>query len=158
MGGGWLVWLLFRIPVALVAVMCHSRGMPSPLLKTIGAEWRATALDSAPWIATPGERPGGEAQGFWVTRDSLRGYLKPSKADANVIAHPRAAHEKIAADLAFDLALPVPPAILVDGTNAAACRQRPWCPLFCILKSSSGRRRLRPLRQPLSLTESFVLP
>jgi hypothetical protein len=89
--------------------------MPSPLVMTVGAEWRRTAVDPESWKATAGERPGGEAEGFFVERGELRGYLKPSKADANVAGHPRAAHEKIAADLAFDLGLPVPPAVLVDG-------------------------------------------
>ena len=90
--------------------------MPPRLLATVGVEWRSKALDTAPWKATTEERPGGEAQGFFVARDGLRGYLKPSKADAaDIAAVPRAAHEKIAADLAFDLGLPIPPAILVDG-------------------------------------------
>jgi hypothetical protein len=89
--------------------------MPSPLLRSVGAEWRAKVVDTSPWKATVEERPGGEAQGFWVQCGELRGYLKPSKADAQIDMHPRAAHEKIAADLAFDLGLPVSPAVLVDG-------------------------------------------
>ncbi len=89
--------------------------MPSKLLPTIGAEWRTKVLHDLPWKPTAEERPGGEAEGFFVACGELRGYLKPSKADAQIATHPRAAHEKIAADLAFDLGLPVPPAILVDG-------------------------------------------
>ena len=90
--------------------------MPPKLLTTVGAEWRAKGVDSAPWGATAEERPCGESQGFWVEHGGLRGLLKPSKPDAaDIRALPRAAHEKIAADLAFDLGLPVPPAVLVDG-------------------------------------------
>jgi hypothetical protein len=98
--------------------------MPSPLIPTVGAEWRSKAIDEMPWTATHEQRPGGESQGFWVKRAGLRGYLNPSKANARDIAvHPRAAHEKIAADLAIDLGLPVPPAILVDGTASGGLVQ-----------------------------------
>lgn len=89
--------------------------MPSPLIETVGKEWRNKVFDATAWRATKEERPGGEAEGFWVTNGELRGYLKPSKSNPPMNVHPRAAHEKIAADLAFDLRLQVSPAVLVDG-------------------------------------------
>jgi hypothetical protein len=92
--------------------------MASSLAQTVGPEWRGAALLPAEsWSATAEERPGGEAQGFFVEckAKGLRGYLKPTRIDPPFTVHPRAAHEKIASDLAFDLGLPVPPAILVDG-------------------------------------------
>lgn len=91
--------------------------MPSTLISTVGREWRATVVHTELWKATTEERPGGESEGFFVSWCDLRAYLKPSKPQASVAELPRTAHEKIAADLAFDLALPVPPAVLVDGTS-----------------------------------------
>jgi hypothetical protein len=89
--------------------------MASPLVQTVGPHWRAIALDSSEWRPTKEERPGGEAEGLWVSNGQFRGYLKPSKDNPPMSVHPRAAHEKIAADLAFDLQLQVSPAVLVDG-------------------------------------------
>lgn len=67
--------------------------MPSPLVQTVGAKWREMAFDDTAWVPTEEERPGGEAEGFWVSSGELRGYLKPSKDAADIAAHPRAAHE-----------------------------------------------------------------
>jgi hypothetical protein len=90
--------------------------MASTLYEKYAKTWRETVVDSRGWTAVKGERPtGGEAKGFWVERDNLRGYLKPSRPDAIEPNWRRAANEKISADLAFDLGLPVPPAVLVDG-------------------------------------------
>ncbi|MFY9657261.1 MAG: hypothetical protein WAK01_11865 [Methylocystis sp.] len=59
----------------------------------------------------------GESGSFEVVRsDGMRGYAKPAfQAGTNV---PRAAHEKIAADLGFKLKIPIPPSVLwKDGAN-----------------------------------------
>ena len=55
---------------------------------------------------------GGEASGDFVTSGTINGYAKPSKIDTGPKPYPRAAHEKIAADLAFTLGLPLPPVLL----------------------------------------------
>lgn len=83
-------------------------------------EWRHKVVHDGDWTATAEERPGGEAQGFFVSSGETRGYLKPTRNAPPVSKHPRAAHEKIAADLAFDLQLPVPAAVLVDGTKCGS--------------------------------------
>jgi HipA-like protein len=83
----------------------------------LAGNWRSELFSDLSWRPTAEERPGGESQGFFVTDSRLRAYLKPSKGEPAISQHPRAAHEKIAADLAFDLNLPVPPALLVDGTK-----------------------------------------
>jgi hypothetical protein len=89
--------------------------MIPPAAQQVSAEWRRMAVHAHAWEATAEERPGGEAQGYFVSCAGIRGYLKPTNENPPVGQHPRAAHEKIAADLAFDLRLPVPAAILVDG-------------------------------------------
>jgi hypothetical protein len=72
--------------------------------------WRDNPETSDPWKPTgnPGAA-GGQAQGYYVTSGPVNAFAKPSQRDPSV---PRAAHEKIAADLAFELRLPLPPAIL----------------------------------------------
>jgi hypothetical protein len=55
---------------------------------------------------------GGQAQGYYVTSGTVNAFAKPSQQDLSPTPIPRAAHEKIAADLAFDLGPPLPPAIL----------------------------------------------
>jgi len=80
-------------------------------VEALAKEWREGGpLTSGTWTASgnPGAK-GGEAQGFFVNSDGLTGYAKPSKKRKNPDEPPRAAHEKIASDLAYDLELPIPP-------------------------------------------------
>jgi hypothetical protein len=74
-------------------------------------EWRAATAMALDW-AIAGNPGGleGSAIGYLVRCDRYTGFAKPSH-DTGI---PVAAHEKIAADLAFDLGLPVPPVILWD--------------------------------------------
>jgi hypothetical protein len=52
------------------------------------------------------------------TKDGALAFLKPNHPSfGGMSTVPAAALEKIAADLAFDLSLPVPPVVLVDGTK-----------------------------------------
>lgn len=71
--------------------------------ETTGDDWKETSRAGD---------AGGEASGYFVTSGTLNGYAKPSKIDSNPKPYPRAAHEKIAADLAFMLGLPLPPVLL----------------------------------------------
>jgi hypothetical protein len=63
----------------------------------------------------------GEAGGFFVEADELprrRAYMKPRRRDSDP-NKARAAREKIAADLAFDLGAPVPPVVLTVRNDSA---------------------------------------
>ncbi|MBK8998023.1 MAG: hypothetical protein IPM35_20050 [Myxococcales bacterium] len=68
--------------------------------------------------------PNGEAGGLFVQTDGLPGrrcYLKPTKSDAGFW---RAGREKIAADLAHDLGVNVPPGILGERLGAGSDEKR----------------------------------
>lgn len=82
----------------------------------IACAWRGEVVSTLPWRPAD-EQPeveSGDLKGFAVVAEGFpgRGFLKPGVRlpDADRKCH--AAREKIAADLAFDLSLPVPPAIL----------------------------------------------
>jgi hypothetical protein len=93
----------------------------SDVRKNVALEWRGIVVsDAEEWHPTDGERPGGESGGFFVrrTKDGALAFLKPNHPSfGGMSTVPAAALEKIAADLAFDLSLPVPPVVLVDGTK-----------------------------------------
>lgn len=79
--------------------------------EALAADWHGAVeiADPADWVlgAAIGR---GESGSFHITsRDGRRGACKPAFATNGV---PRAAHEKIAADLAYLLGLPVPPTCL----------------------------------------------
>jgi hypothetical protein len=83
-------------------------------VETVADAWRKEMLTLLAW-SSPGNpgQAGGQALGFFVKCGSLTGFAKPSKqANEPAGAPPRAAHEKIASDLAFDLRLPVPPVVM----------------------------------------------
>jgi hypothetical protein len=101
-------------------------------VETVADAWRLETLTSLAWSSpgNPGEA-GGQAQGFFVKCGGLTGFAKPSKqANEPPDAPPRAAHEKIASDLAFDLRLPVPPVVMWRrqvSTPGQEARKRPSC-------------------------------
>ncbi len=82
-------------------------------LSAVAKVWRRSVAESYKWRKTqnPKIKAGGSG-GFEVEADGFpyRGYLKPTTICTD--AHPKAANEKIAADLAYELDVPVPPAIL----------------------------------------------
>jgi hypothetical protein len=83
-------------------------------VEAVAPVWRAETLTTLPWSSpgNPGEA-GGQAQGFFVKSGDLTGFAKPSRQpNEPADAPPRAVHEKIASDLAFDLRLPIPPVVL----------------------------------------------
>lgn len=88
----------------------------SPEVETVAPQWRGETRTTLRWTQAgqPGEA-GGEAQGFFVRSNGLDAYAKGS---GGVF---RAAHEKIAADLAHDLGLPIPPVTLWDHPNGEPC-------------------------------------
>ena len=79
------------------------------------ASWFDTIETSDPWteMGAIGE---GESEAIRVTNHAgLNGVAKPGKPKTDGVC--RAAHEKIAADLAHTLGLPVPPVVLWDRGN-----------------------------------------
>lgn len=78
----------------------------------IAKDWRTRAVSSLEWY--PCQNQAGvvesEARGCYAEADGFprRVYMKPIEALRDEAVHARAAREKIAADLAFDLCLPVP--------------------------------------------------
>lgn len=81
--------------------------------EVIGRAWRQEAKSRTSWSAdgTPGHL-GGQASGYRVTSGTVNAFAKPSVVGPENPQIPRAAHEKIAADLAHEMGLPIPPVIL----------------------------------------------
>lgn len=75
-------------------------------------EWRSELFSEHGWQRHPDQPDHGEAGGFRVDADGVPygAYLKPGRSKQDNT--PRAANEKICSDLANDLSLPVPPALL----------------------------------------------
>jgi hypothetical protein len=110
----------------------------------IAGVWRENGFLSLRWVAAPSQAGTlsnipAEAGGLYMTCDFLNGrraYVKPTKRSAP--HHARAAREKIAADLAHDLGVRVPPVILarredcgtdeefVSASLVLYPRQFPW--------------------------------
>jgi hypothetical protein len=90
----------------------------------IAREWRQLVTSPHKWQACANQAGAiqGEAGGFFVECSEIprRGYLKPAGVHGNAAQVARAAREKIAADLALDLGLPVPPAVLTVRDNPPA--------------------------------------
>ncbi len=88
----------------------------------IANDWRSRAMSILQWERCPNQAGlvEGEAGGYFVQADGFprRGYLKPVRPHSDAATVSRAAREKIAADLAHDLGLPVPPVQLVQLDDA----------------------------------------
>ena len=94
----------------------------SPELETLAGAWAANASTADGW-QDDGFFGGSESNPFKVSVGNLSGIAKPGRKKTDNIC--RAAHEKIASDLAFELKLPVPPVILWDmGEPSDATRER----------------------------------
>jgi hypothetical protein len=78
-------------------------------IAVLGDTWARMVDTKVKWVET-GKTWGSEAQPFMVTDGSVNGIAKPGIAKNDGI--PRAAHEKIASDLAYAIGLPVPPVVL----------------------------------------------
>ena len=87
--------------------------------------WRQEVLTGDDWI----ERPdlgilSSAANPFWVSGPATVGVAKPGLAKVQVSKNPFAAFEKITADLAYDLGLPIPPVILWDRDQVPSGQER----------------------------------
>lgn len=96
-----------------------------PTTAEIAAEWRKDAISPLTWTPCNNQAGAaqGEAGGHFVEASGFarRAYMKPvyDHEDDQIVC--RAAREKIAADIAYDLGLPVPPAQLtkwVEGKSS----------------------------------------
>ena len=82
----------------------------SPEVEALAQAWSANAVTAEQW-----KHEGyflGESVAVKVSLGALMGVIKPGRKKFDRIC--RAAHERIASDLAFELHLPVPPVILLD--------------------------------------------
>lgn len=84
------------------------------------AQWRHELHTDATWSVHPEQPDPGEAGGARMESSAVPygAYLKPTRQKND--GTPRAANEKICADLANDLSLPVPPALLYEEKNGVA--------------------------------------
>lgn len=115
------------------------------------ADWRAHAYRPWKWRrchqqagASSDYRPG-EAGGFFVECDEFpdrRAYLKPVKRDR---LQYRAAREKIAADLAYDIDLCVPPVLLATRQDAPDNEERNVCVSLVLYPRQWSWKQLRPV-------------
>jgi hypothetical protein len=101
-----------------------------PEVEEIAREWRQIGVTKDNWTITNAPNKPGEANGFWVRSTSVSGYAKPGRNQPPVSQHCRAAHEKISADLAFDVELPVPPAVLWERKLPPA-----GCETCCVISA-----------------------
>ena len=94
----------------------------SAAFEAIAESWRAEVVSPDTWVAKSAAGiAGGQASGYFVSSGPLNGFAKPSALDHD--GTPRAAHEKIASDLGYDLELPVCPVILHRWTHPPAGNQ-----------------------------------
>src|SRR5262249_5279264 len=108
-------------PACYAGVMPESEPPPPSTNAEIAAHWRSVCVSPYTWKVAA-DQVGvvtGEAGGYRGESDGFprRGDLKPAHAHANESTHARAAREKIASDLAQDLNLPLPPALLTKREN-----------------------------------------
>jgi len=132
-----------------------------PDIETLAGTWRGELCTSAKWLpeGAPGGL-GGICAGYLVKNGTTLGYAKPSaphdrKLGQAYVNNPIAAHEKIAADLAHDLGLPVPPAVLWDrgqqkgkGSQHCVISAVPFWPAYTwaqVMRLPKAGARLLPL-------------
>jgi hypothetical protein len=84
-------------------------------IEELAKDWARKCCSSETWDDL-GWFGGSESRPFRVSNQKIIGLAKPGMQKVDGI--PRAAHEKIASDLAFELGLPVPPVILWDRQSA----------------------------------------
>jgi hypothetical protein len=82
-----------------------------PDVETIAKKWRAEVVSEGDWTVVGDPSPT-ESGAFFVRSPEAEGFAKPWANTTSVALKPRAALEKIAGDMAYDLGLPVPPVIL----------------------------------------------
>lgn len=93
--------------------------------ETVAREWRGQVMTGEQWREEAGGgRMPSAARPFWVRTKTVRAVAKPSHSNPPVSEVAVAAHEKICADLAYDLGLPVPPVILWNRDQRPAGEEK----------------------------------
>ncbi|WNG54452.1 hypothetical protein F0U59_06385 [Archangium gephyra] len=96
-----------------------------PQVEQLARQWRGEVLTSSTWTQVGDVIEHFESEPFFVrSSEGAAGLAKPGTVEPPVHQLPRAAHEKIASDLAFDLGLPVPPVLLWSRSGAGPKQQR----------------------------------
>lgn len=122
-----------------------------PQDKTIADHWRSLAHTSWDWRKAASQAGGqtdyrpGEAGGFFATCSEFPGrrvYLKPLKLESDKY---RAAREKIAADLAYDLGLCVPPVLLATRQDALGAEETNVCVSLVLYARQWSWQQIRQL-------------
>ena len=111
--------------------------MTPPALRETAARWRGDLEAVLQWELAEGRTANpGEAGGFFVDTDGFPhpAYLKPTRICQDT--HPRAAIEKIASDFAYDLGLPLPPALLYRRPNCPADEEQRACVLLVLYEEN----------------------
>jgi hypothetical protein len=136
--------------------------------RAIAELWRRQCVSPDIWLAAENQAGAlpGSSDGLYMVSDAIgwrRAYVKPLRRGQ---PRGRAAREKIAADLAFDLDVPVPPCVLVERHDAGASferyvnaslvvyqRQAPWWAVRKALHNR-GRSALRDLARKTMASDS----
>lgn len=124
----------------------------------IAKSWRPEVISSLPWqrASNQGDVGAGDLRGFPVVASGFpgRGFLKPGIAIVDSPRKSYAAREKIAADLAHDLSLPVPPAVLWRrNEHWEEVESRVVISLYLYLESSDWALVEYAGKRPLNLDE-----
>lgn len=108
--------------------------MPPPSLAELCRRWRESLFTELPWDKDPiSAMQPGEAGGYLARAPGFphRAYLKPlTMCDEHT---PRAANEKIVADLAHDLGFNVPPVLLYGRINNVLLGEEKRCCVSLVL-------------------------
>lgn len=102
--------------------------MPRTTIEKLRTIWRTELLSTDTWtISTIGQIAAGEAGGFRVENPiaPFGAYLKPRNLHPG--GTPRAANEKIVADLAYELGMSVPPVVLYHRNPVTAGEESRCC-------------------------------
>jgi hypothetical protein len=102
--------------------------MPRPTIEALREAWRTQLFSTESWTASSArDIPPGEAGGFLVENAiaPFGAYLKPRMVKND--GTPRAANEKIVADLAYELKMSVPPVVLYNRQPVTAGEETRCC-------------------------------
>lgn len=118
--------------------------------RELADEWRQAVIRSWGWrpaknqAGASSDHAPGEAGGLFVGCDELprhRAYMKPKKKEPGKF---RAAREKIAADLAHDLGLCIPPVLLAQRNDAKSNEEEHVCVSLVLYPKQWSWKQLRP--------------
>lgn len=144
------------------------------MIDGLRAKWREELFSLHDWKHDRHrDSPGGALDAIWLEPDPNEApYRAVFKPTCRRCLYPAAAREKIAADLGFDLKIPVAPVLLCDSGKRFGAEQEeccvslvthpviaPWSAVFteAILASDIGKAASEDARDPLSRIAVFDL-